>query len=126
MQRSLIWREGNAAGWSCSNCPWRFVLPTRLSGEKAIGTYDRLAAAKFHEHRCEPVESDSATATKQDANALFIERARMLMMRGYKPKDAVELILQEMAIELGSHAETMEKARADAEEFLSRIHLGLI
>jgi hypothetical protein len=38
----------------------------------------------------------------------------------------VELILQEMAIELGSHSETMEKARAAAEEVLSRIRLGLI
>ncbi|MGA2920212.1 MAG: hypothetical protein ABSE28_03845 [Candidatus Sulfotelmatobacter sp.] len=126
MKRSLIWTEGNATGWSCSNWQWRFVLPTQLSGEKAIGTYDRLAAAKFHEHTCEPPVTGSATATKHDANSSFIDRARMLILRGYKPKDAVELVLQEMAIEWGSHSETMEKVRAAAEEFLSRIRLGLI
>ena len=126
MKRSLIWTEGNAIGWSCSNCQWRFVLTTQLSGEKAVGTNDRLAAARFHEHTCEPPVTGSATATKRDANSSFIDRARMLILRGYKPKHAVELVLQEMAIELGSHSETMEKERAAAEEFLSRIRLGLI
>ena len=126
MKRSLIWTEGNEAGWSCSNCQWKFVLPPLLSGEKAMGTYDRLAAARFHEHTCEPAATDVAVTTKNNASTSFADRARMLIMRGYKPKDAVELVLQEMAVEFGNNAELVEKARTDADEFLSRIRQGLI
>ena len=87
MKRSLIWTEGNEAGWSCSNCQWRFVLPPLLSGEKAMGTYDRLAAARFHEHSmrtCRDRFWQSQQNTTPDT--FFVDRARMLIMRGYKPK----------------------------------------
>jgi len=50
---------------------------------------------------------------------LFIER-------GYTPKVAVELILQEMEVEHGRYSKVMEKARADAEDFLLRVRKGLI
>jgi hypothetical protein len=43
----------------------------------------------------------------------------MLVMRGYKPKDAVELLLQQTVIECGNDPRMMEKARADAEDFQS-------
>jgi hypothetical protein len=42
-------------------------------------------------------------------------------MRGLKPKDAVEILLQEVALERGNNPKAMEKARADADEFLRRI-----
>ena len=62
---------------------------------------------------------------KRDADT-FAERAGMLVMRGYKPKDAVELLLQQTAIEHGNDPRVMEKARADAEGFLLRVRKGLI
>ncbi len=128
MVRSLIWIEGDAQGWACSNCHWRFPVPTLLSGEEAKGAYDRLAAGKFGEHKCWAGTSPSAAEqeTKLDAGAPFTERARMLIKRGYKPKVAVELVLHEMEFEHGNDPRTIEKARADAEAFLLKVHKGLI
>ena len=50
----------------------------------------------------------------------------MLVMRGIKPKDAVEIMFEEVALERGKNPKAMEKARADAEEFLRRIREGHI
>jgi hypothetical protein len=55
-----------------------------------------------------------------------IERLRKLVMRGLKPKDAVEIMLQEVALERGNNPKAMEKARVDADEFLRRIREGRI
>jgi len=128
MERSLIWIGGDAKGWACSNCRWKFPVPTLLSGEEAKGAYDRLAAAKFREHQCETGTSFFATEqeTKLDAAAPFAVRARMLIKRGYTPKVAAELVLHEMEFEHGSDSRRMEKARADAEEFLQKVRKGLI
>ena len=128
MERSLIWMESDVNGWACSNCPWRFPVPTLLSGEEAKGAYDRLAAAKFRQHTCEAASSLAATMreAKRDSDTAFIDRARALIKRGYKPKVAVELALQETEIEHGSNPTIMEKARADGEDFLQRVRKGLI
>jgi hypothetical protein len=128
MVRFLIWTEGDANGWACSNCQWRFPVPTLLSGEEAKGAYDRLAAVKFREHKCE-VETRFAAAKqepKRDAGAAFAERAQMLIKRGYRPRVAVELVLHEMEFEQGNDTKLIEKARADAEDFLLRVRKGLI
>ena len=128
MERSLIWMESDVNGWACSNCQWRFPVPTLLSGEEAKGAYDRLAAAKFRQHTCEPSSTFSSAMpeAKQNADTAFIERARALIKRGYKPKVAVELALQETEIEHGNNPKIMEKARADAEDFMQRVRKGLI
>jgi hypothetical protein len=128
MMRSLIWIEGDAKGWACSNCQWRFPVPTLLSGEEAKGAYDRLAAGKFREHKCEAMSVLSAEnqEPKWDADNAFAERARMLIKRGYTPKVAVELVLHETEIEHRNDSRMMEKAHADAEDFLLRIRKGLI
>ena len=96
MERSLIWMESDVNGWACSNCLWRFPVPTLLSGEEAKGAYDRLAAAKFRQHTCEAATGFSATTpgAKRNIDTAFIERARALIKRGYKPKVAVELVLR--------------------------------
>lgn len=127
MERSLIWIEDANGGWACSSCRWRFPVPTLLTGEDAKGAYDHLAAVKFREHKCEA--ETSLPAVKQERRRdvpTFAERARKLIMRGYKPKDAVELILQEIALEHRSDPRIIEKARADAEDFLLKIRRGLI
>jgi hypothetical protein len=128
MGRSLIWIEGDANGWACSSCQWRFPVPTLLSGQEAMGAYDRLAAAKFRDHTCEAAAIPPGTKpeTKRDTGTAFAERARTLIKRGYKPKVAVELVLQETEIEHGNDPKIMEKARADAEDFLHKLRTGLI
>jgi hypothetical protein len=50
----------------------------------------------------------------------------MLIMRGIKPKDAVEIMFEEVVLERGKNPKAMEKARADADEFLRRIREGRI
>jgi hypothetical protein len=93
-----------------------------------MAAYDRLAAVKFREHKCE-AEIGFSTAkeeTKRDADTAFAERARMLIKRGYRPKVAVDLVLHETEIEHRNDPRIMEKARADAEDFLLRVRNGLI
>jgi len=128
MERALIWIQGEARGWACSNCRWRFLVPTLLSGEEAMEAYDRLAAAKFRQHTCEAETSRSETTQQSTwkAETAFAERARELIKRGYTPKVAVELVIHEMGIEHGNDPKMMEKARADGEDFLMRARKGLI
>jgi len=47
-------------------------------------------------------------------------------MRGFKPKDPVELTLQEIMLEHRDEPKTMERAHADADDFLKRLKQGLI
>jgi hypothetical protein len=128
MMRSLIWISGDAEGWACSNCRWRYPLPTLLSGEEARGAYDRLATAKFREHQCESETSFSAAKPEAQphADTAFTERARTLIKLGYTPKVAVELVLHELETEHRNDPRIMDKARADAENFLLRARRGLI
>ncbi|MGO8984705.1 MAG: hypothetical protein ACLPHI_15535 [Terriglobales bacterium] len=128
MERFLTWIEGDGNGWACSNCPWRFPVPTFLSGEDAKGAYDRLAAAKFREHKCEAksVPTEPSPEPRWDAGKAFTERARLLIKKGYTPKVAVELVLHEMEFEHGNDPRKIEMARADAEDFLRKVRKGLI
>jgi hypothetical protein len=128
MERSLIWVGGEDKGWTCSNCHWRFPVPTLLSGEEAKAAYDRLAAGKFRDHNCESGASffGAEHETKHDTSASFADRARKLVKGGYKPKVAVEIVLHEMEFEQGGNSNMMAKARADAEDFLMRVRKGLI
>ena len=109
MSRSLIWVQGDGeVGWACSACRWRFPIPTLLTGKEARDAYDRLASAKFREHTC---ESQTAAPTfKPSTGPTFADRASTLIRRGYKPKDAVELILQEIALESRNNPLVMKKA----------------
>jgi hypothetical protein len=128
MARSLIWIEGEAKVWACSDCQWKFPAPTLLNGHEAKGAYDRLAASKFREHKCLTGTGLSAAEQKTtlDAGSPFAERARMLIRRGYKPTVAVDLVLLEMEFEHRNNPRILEKARADAEEFLGKVRKGLI
>ncbi len=124
MGRSLIWVQGNVdAGWACSSCSWRFPVPTLL-GEDAKDAYDRLAAAKFRDHKCE-AEAPAPVPTR-NTGPTFADRARILIKGGYKPKDAVEVVLQETALEHRNDPNVMAKAREDAEDFLLKVRKGLI
>ncbi len=56
----------------------------------------------------------------------FEDRARKLIKAGYKPKDAVELLLQDTALECRNDQRVMEQERSDAEDFLQKIRTGAI
>ena len=127
MGRSLIWVQDDAdAGWCCSTCRWRFPVPTFLTGEEAKDAYDRLAAAKFRDHKCEADTHVPATPNSGPTGPTFADRARMLIKGGVKPKDAVEVVLQETELEHRNNPAAIEKTRLDAQDFLLKIRKGLI
>jgi cytoskeletal protein CcmA (bactofilin family) len=68
----------------------------------------------------------SFPAARQEVGSTFVDRARMLIKGGYKPKDAVELVLQDIALECRNDPSVMQKGHADAEDFLLKIRKGLI
>jgi hypothetical protein len=123
MERWLIWvGEQQLQGWACSRCEWNFPVPTLLSNRDAKNAYDRLASAKFAGHDCQE-HSQRASGSQEET---FAERARKLVTRGFKPRDAVEITLQEIMLEHGNKPTIIEKARADAEAFLRRVKEGLM
>ena len=119
----LIWiADREPQGWACSQCAWTCHMPALLTGTEAKSAYDRLASAKFAEHDC----TKYAQRGNLSEQSSFSQKARNLVMRGFKPKDAVEITLQEMMLEHRENPKLMEKARVDAEEFLRRVKEGLI
>ena len=124
MARWLTWvSDQHLQGWACSQCEWNYPLPSMLSDPEAKSAYDRLAASKFQEHDCKQYRNRARTVSGRE---LFAERARKLVIRGYKPKDAVDLVLQEITLEHRSDSKKLDEARADAEDFLRRVRQGLI
>ena len=119
MARSIAWAED--ARWICSECAWNYPLPTLLADPEAKRAFDRLAQARFEQHRC--ADYPRAAGSREESVS---ERARKFIARGYKPKDAVQLVLDEISLEHRSKPSVIEKARAEAEEFLSQIRQGKI
>lgn len=120
--RSLIWvNDTTFHGWVCSRCDWNSPLPTLLADPDAKTAYDRLAAGKFRQHAC---ESYPARLQAGEASG-FSSRMKKLVEQGFKPKDAVEILLQEVALENRGDAKLLEQARADGEDFLRRLREGL-
>lgn len=128
MARSLIWIDAETQGWACSDCQWRFPVPTLLTEEEAKRAYDRLAASKFRDHLCwsDAAVSSTVQEATQEPDSAFAERARMLIKRGYKPKVAVDLVLTEMEFEHRNNPSLMDKVRADADDFLARVRKGIV
>ncbi len=108
-------------GWSCSECDWNFPLPSLLSDPEAKKAYDRLASAKFQRHDC---------ATHQPVASLnpesFIARAKGLVMRGFKPKDAAEITAKEIMFENHDDPDIARKVQIEVNDFLRRVKEGLI
>jgi hypothetical protein len=123
--RQLIWTSHRTfQGWTCSQCEWNYALPTLLEDPEARTAYDRLASAKFRDHKCADHLLRSAPAS-DDADS-FTARIRKLLSQGFKPKDAVDLMLQEVALECRNQPATLAKARLEGEDFLRRVRAGLI
>ena len=124
MARWLTWiSDQRLQGWACSQCQWNSPLPSLLTDPEAKVAYDRLAASKFHAHQCSVYGLRIRSASGKEG---FEERARKLVLRGYKPKDAAELVVQEIGLEHRNEPKVLEQAKVDAEDFLRRVRQGLI
>jgi hypothetical protein len=126
MTPTLVWiDEPENNGWACSSCSWKFPVPTFLSDPEAQRAYDRLATLKFREHICEitvPPKEVEDTSTEPT----FTKRVMKLIKVGYKPKDAADIALDEIALEHRNDPKVMAQARADAKDFLQRVREGRI
>jgi len=121
--RELLWTVDLAfQGWTCSQCEWNAPIPTLLSDPEAKTAYDRLAAAKFRDHNC----ADHRARLTSLGTESFTARMRNMVAHGFKPKDAVELFLQEIVIEYPNQPKILAQAKAEGEDFLRRLRAGLI
>lgn len=126
MTPTLVWIDDlENSGWACSHCSWKYPVPTFLSDPEAKRAYDRLASSKFREHACEipvPVKEVEDTSTEPT----FAKRVMKLVKVGYKPKDAVEIALNEVALEHRNDPKVMDQARTEAQDFLRKVREGRI
>jgi hypothetical protein len=121
-KRALVWVANDAFnGWICSQCEWNSPLPTLLAASDAKAAYDRLAEGKFRQHSCEHFRP-----RMQAPEAGYMSRLKKLVSQGFKPKDAVEILLQEVELETRSDQRIMQQARQDGEDFLRRVRQGLL
>lgn len=119
----MVWITAEGfRGWGCSDCEWNSPLPTLLTDPEAKSAFDRLAAAKFKEHDC----SGFLARLKSGDSPTFTERMRKLVRQGFKPKDAIDLVLQEVQLEYRDNPKVLAQAKADAEDFLRRVRDGVI
>ena len=123
--RQLLWTSHRAfQGWTCSQCEWNYPLPTFLGDADARAAYDRLAASQFRDHQCS--QHILRAAPPQEDEKSFTARVRKLISQGFKPKDAVELMVQEVELEYRSQPATVAKARLEGEDFLRRMRAGML
>lgn len=119
----MVWITAeNYRGWGCSECEWNMPVPTLLTDPEAKSAFDRLSAGKFKEHAC----SDYLSRLKTSDAPSFTERMRKLVHQGFKPKDAAELVLQEVHLEYRDNPKVLAQAKSDAEDFLRRVRDGVI
>lgn len=127
MARALVWiNDPHNLGWGCSSCSWKYPVPTLLSDPEAKSAYDRLAASKFRNHVCETTFATQPPLPDLSREPAFTERIRRLLKVGYKPTDAVALALEELSLEHRGDSRVMERARAEADDFLRKVRQGLI
>ena len=123
MARSMIWvADPDFHGWICSDCEWNSAIPTLLGDPEARSAFDRLASGKFREHNC----PDFPKRDFSPRTASVTERMRTLVKRGYKPKDAAELVLQEISLEYRHQTGILQQAHDEAQDFLRRVRDGII
>ncbi len=123
MGRRLTWvSHQRLTGWACSQCGWTFPVPSLLTDPEAKSAYDRLASGKFQDHDCAIYGPPTQLADSDG----FSARARKLVTRGFKPKDAAEITLREIIFENRDNEAAAKKAQADAEDFLRHVKDGLI
>jgi hypothetical protein len=121
-KRTLLWVQDDAfQGWTCSRCEWKSPLPTLLTDSEAKSAYDRLAEGKFRQHLCEDFQKVASPG-----QGMFAAKIRKLVGQGFKPKDAVEIMLQEVEMESRGDQQVLQQARSEGEDFLRRVRQGLV
>ena len=121
--RAMDWiAESPFQGWTCSRCEWRYPLPTLLNDPEAKTAYDRLASANFREHAC----AEHLARLAPEGGKNFAAHIRNLVAQGFKPKDAVEIFLQEVMLEHRNEPKVLEQARTAGDDFLRRVRNGLL
>src|SRR2546428_6457917 len=99
MARKLTWVDDEKFdGWTCSECAWTYPIPELLADPEAKAAYDRIASANFAKHTYRAISKEPKPS--QEGN---IAHLRNLVIHGMKPKDAVEIMLQEVAFECRGH-----------------------
>ena len=122
-QAKMIWlRDPSFQGWVCSQCEWNCALPALLVDPEAKTAYDRLAAGKFRAHQC----ADHPGHPRSAEPGSFPARLAKLVAQRFKPKDAVELLLQEVMLEYNNDSKVLDQARSDGEDFLRHVREGLV
>jgi hypothetical protein len=120
MARALTWvSDQRLTGWTCSRCGWTFPLPSLLEDPEAKKAYDRLASAKFHKHDCATHQPTASFAPEN-----FVARAKGLVMRGFRPKDAAEIAAREIMFENDHDPDIARKVQIEAQNFLRRLKEG--
>jgi hypothetical protein len=123
MARWLKWVSTDTTqGWACSQCAWVFNTPDLLSDPDAKAAYDRLANGKFQTHKCEDHGMRAELIEEDD----FMTRAKNLVKRGFKPRDAADITMQEILLEFGEDSKRAQRTRLAAEEFLRRVKSGML
>ena len=123
MGRALIWMAyHDVQGWACSQCDWTYPLPSLLSDPQARDAFDRLASAGFKSHDC----GTHPRSASPQPDEMFIRRMREFVSRGYKPKDAADLVVQDAMLEYRNEPDMVQRARKEAEEFIRRVREGKI
>ena len=123
MARSMVWKISlDVRKWACSDCGWDYQVPSLLSDPEAMKAFDRLARDKFLAHSCADHPAQAAPVLHETAT----ERMREFFRRGYKPKDAAEIVLQEIMLEHGPGSKKTLQAAEEAREFLRRVRDGII
>jgi hypothetical protein len=99
---------------------WLDVSSSLLKDPEAKKAYDRLASAKFHKHDCATHQPAASFAPEN-----LVARAKGLVMRGLKPKDAAEIAATEIMFENDHDPDIARKVEIEAQDFLRRMREGL-
>lgn len=119
----MVWITSRSfRGWSCSDCGWNYGVPTLLSDPDAKSAFDRLALSKFRGHAC----SEHSEPVAFSASPSVTERIRKLVGGGYKPKDAIDIVMQEVGLEFRQKPDVIDEAFNEAQDFLRRMRDGIL
>ena len=119
----MVWiTSRNFRGWSCSDCGWSYEVPALLSGGEAKSAFDRLALGKFRRHEC----TEHSERLEYPGGPSITERIRKLVSSGYKPKDAIDIVVQEVGLEFRDKPDVIDAAQSEAQDFLRRVREGIL
>src|ERR1700694_4492071 len=77
---------------------------------------------QLSQHPC----ADPPSPPCPEAGKNFAAHIRKLVAQGFKPKDAVEIFLQEVMLEHRNEPKVLEQARTAGDDFLRRVRNGLL